>query len=346
MMNDVTNGGDASAASNSRPVTGKRIILDTMLWNYVGDDGSVSTLLDAARSADWTFVHPPSILLEVLRSSDDQRRVARVTAMISSGGDRLASEAELCVNELLKAIRYYRPRWFLRQIDRRTVNVYHGLWTEKVWQDALNNSQEIHKWQNRLDPSIEHGRTRSQRLNKRFMERDNFDLKYTQVARSAPPYVRQFFGGTWDGNPVEAWRFDVGMIYWEVMIGRPGRDADTLRDWLESYLDARTATVDAEDFMRLWFDDLTVADVRRDWLRFAVNHTQTRFKIHDSNARDEQHSAYLVDADMFLSADRRLVNVLEIVREQAPFNLAEPRLVKPASRTARVEAIIASAEDQ
>ena len=313
-----------------------------MLWNYIGDDGSIDRLLEGVDPTSWAFVHPPSILLEVCRSSDDRSREARVAAMIASGGERLTSEAELCVTEFVNAIRRHRPRWFQKRVDMRTVNHYHKLWTEEIWSAAINDSRGIHEWQNQLDPSIEDGRIKSQRLNKRLRERDNFHLEYSRVASSAPPYVRRFFGGTWDGNRVEGWRFDIGMSYWDIMIGRPGRDADTMRDWLESYIDARTATADPDDFRRLWFYDLKLSDVRRDWLRFAVTHTQTSFKIQDSNARDEQHSAYLVDADLFLSADRRLINVLEKVRAQAPFDFAEPRLVKPAKSSIGVDAIIAA----
>jgi hypothetical protein len=42
---------------------------------------------------------------------------------------------------------------------------------------------------------------------------------------------------------------------------------------------------------------------------------------------DEQHSSYLVDSDLFLSADSRYVSALITAREDAPFAMAEPRLV-------------------
>jgi hypothetical protein len=48
-------------------------------------------------------------------------------------------------------------------------------------------------------------------------------------------------------------------------------------------------------------------------------------KVGLGNARDEQHSAYLVDADLFLSSDKRLVTALNEVRRQASFPLAESR---------------------
>jgi hypothetical protein len=316
-----------------------------MLWNYLGDDGSSEMFLDAAGSSGWEFVHPPSIVLEVHRSSSDASRDARIAAMVRSRGDRLASEAELCVNELVKAARYHRPRWFRRRIDMQTVNHYHGVWTNRIWAEARADSRRIHLWQEGLERSTETGLIRSQRFNKRSMARPEFDVPYNQVRLSAPPYVSRHFGGSWNGDSTDAWRFEIGQRYWDVMIGRPGREHDTCRDFLHSYLDERIATADPHDFRRLWFDELTVKDVARDWLTCAVNYTQVKFRVQDSNVRDAQHSAYLVDADIFLSADRRLVDVLKIVREQAPFDFAEPRLVRPASCQNRFEAILSAGQD-
>jgi hypothetical protein len=88
----------------------------------------------------------------------------------------------------------------------------------------------------------------------------------------------------------------------------------------------------------------TRRDVRPDWFRFAVRHTQVDVGVQDTNPRDKQDSAYLVDADLFLSADKRLIRVLTAVRVQAPFDVAAPRLVKPAWARSRVEAVIETLE--
>jgi hypothetical protein len=55
---------------------------------------------------------------------------------------------------------------------------------------------------------------------------------------------------------------------------------------------------------------------------------------HQTTRRATQR--YLVDADLFLSADKRLNRVLTAVSNQAPFDVAEPRPVKPASARSRV----------
>jgi hypothetical protein len=54
---------------------------------------------------------------------------------------------------------------------------------------------------------------------------------------------------------------------------------------------------------------------------------QAEFKVTGGNPADEQHSADLLDCDFFLTADSNFVKVLTAVREDAPFPLAEPRLV-------------------
>jgi len=128
---DVAVASDHSSVRRGGIGPGARIIFDTMLWNYIGDEGTVDDLLEAFDNRQCTFVHPPSILLEVLRSSNHSSREARISAMVKSGGVHLTSEAELCVNELVSAVRRFRPRWFNRRIDMATINHYHKVWTSQ-----------------------------------------------------------------------------------------------------------------------------------------------------------------------------------------------------------------------
>jgi hypothetical protein len=327
-------------------MTGRRVILDTMLWNYLGDDGTGPEFNAAAAKLGWTLVHPPSILLEVLRSSNESSRTARVAAMVDSGGRRLPSEAELCVNEFVSAVRRHRPRWFRTRTDMATINSFNRIWTHDVWEQAQKDSAMIHLWQNDLEPSIERSFAATQRINRKMMDRNRFQVQvpYNMVMCSLQRPDPRYFGGTWRSGSVEAWRVEIGQRYWEYLIGRPGRDADTVRDFLDSYIDPTIATADPDDFRTLWFDELTASAVKRDWLQSAVGYTQTAFKLSDSNVRDHQHSAYLVDADLFLSADRRLIEVLKIVLEQANFHLAKPCLVKPSPEQSRFEAILRAGE--
>ena len=101
----------------------------------------------------------------------------------------------------------------------------------------------------------------------------------------------------------------------------------TYADWVGAYVDLSRLRSNPEDFTRFWLHDINRDAVPRNWLRLDVNLVQSCFKITSGNPADEQHSSYGVDCDLFLSADARYVSVLEIVREDAPFSFAQPRLV-------------------
>jgi len=312
--------------TGSRP---KQVILDTMLWNYLADDRTGSKVITSAHRNGWHFVLPPSILLEALRTSGSTVQAARVELMFESGGRRLASEAELCVDEVVNAVRRLRPLWFRHPIDMATINQNHRKWTYEVWKLAQDDSDAIHLWQDSLDSSVEQSYVAAQQQNRAAMIENGFNFRapYDTVTISMAGSHPSYFGGTWNGADVDMWRFDVGQRYWEYLTGRPGNDADTVRQFLESYLDVRKATADPNDFRRFWFDELRPNDVKRDWLRAAVDYAQIGFQVKESNARDQQHCSYLLDADLFLSADKRFVEVLKTVRGYAPFSFAEPRLV-------------------
>jgi hypothetical protein len=73
-------------------------------------------------------------------------------------------------------------------------------------------------------------------------------------------------------------------------------------------------------------------DMRRVWLRWAVNRAQTEFKVGRGNAADEQQAAYLVDCDLYLTADKRFHLVLGRVAQAAPFAFAPSHVPATADR--------------
>jgi hypothetical protein len=63
-----------------------RVILDTVLWSRIADEGSAASLADALAIRGYTVVHPPSILLEIVQSPDAESRARSVDAMASVRG--------------------------------------------------------------------------------------------------------------------------------------------------------------------------------------------------------------------------------------------------------------------
>lgn len=151
----------------------------------------------------------------------------------------------------------------------------------------------------------------------------------------------------WSGEPVQAWRVITRFYYWYQLVTVAGRaivtrEDTTAADWVGAYLDLRRLAADAEDFTKFWLDEVELERMPRNWLRWAVDLMQNDTKITAGNPVDTQHATYLLDCDLFLSADARYIRTLQQVGEDAPFSFAEPRLVNGDSAVPILERILAA----
>jgi hypothetical protein len=77
----------------------------------------------------------------------------------------------------------------------------------------------------------------------------------------------------------------------------------------------------------------------RHWLWWAFEFLQRHHRVTDGTPADAQFGSYLVEADLMLTADKVLVNIAERCRKDAPFTIADSRLVKAKEA---VDAVIAA----
>ncbi|RYE41364.1 MAG: hypothetical protein EOP24_37260 [Hyphomicrobiales bacterium] len=322
----------------------RRILLDTNLWSYLGDEDGGPGLTTALRDRGCEIVLAPSVLLEVLRSPHAESRRRIVETMIASKGKRLASEAELCAAQFVAVVKKLRPEWIRAMADTAKVDTYHKYWTKRVWRVASRDPDHLHKQIAGLDSTESHLLT-VQRQNRESVlnEKFNFEIDdlWAEPSIDWQKHDSESYMEGWDGSRVPAWRIELCDYYWQFMTTR-GSIGQTERDWVGAYVDLRRATSDRANFTKMWIDEIDAAEVPRDWIRWAVRWVQSTMKITDGNPRDEQHSAYLVDADLCLSADRRFVGALQAIRRRAPVEFADLRLVKVDRSVSIVENIVAA----
>jgi hypothetical protein len=135
----------------------------------------------------------------------------------------------------------------------------------------------------------------------------------------------------WLDEPVEVWRMSTFELYWRQLVTVAGRavltkEDTTWADWVGAYVDLGAIRKSRSDFLRFWAYEVNMDSMPRNWIRWAVSLLQSTEKVTPGNPSDEQHSAYLVDCDCFLTADSRYASVLQAVREDAPLEMAETRL--------------------
>jgi hypothetical protein len=161
-----------------------------------------------------------------------------------------------------------------------------------------------------------------------------------------PPDATAEYMAGWDGTPVAEWRLRNRDIWWHALVTVYGRalftkEHTTYADWVGAYVDLRSIRQNPESFTRLWLEEIDVRAVPRAWLRWAISSAQVTQKVTPGNPIDSQHTAYLVDCDLFLTSDVRFHHALKVVATHAPIPVGEPCLVAHDSQRSVIDRIIA-----
>ncbi|WP_395402073.1 hypothetical protein ACHMXB_01250 [Arthrobacter sp. UC242_113] len=313
-----------------------RIILDTNLWSTL-DDGSLPRLETLLEELDLQVQVLPSTLLEIVDIPLEEVRRKLVAGLArGSRRTRVRTEADLFAEEVVELIRRTRPEWLRPIPDRAEVERLRTFWLKKIWRQALEDSTALHQHQQGQSPMRDHI-VDGQKQNRRGMLEEKFkvgvltELHGKDDPESDKPSLLGNLPG-WDGSPRALWRLNLAHVTWYELgvIGPRARitgEDRTMTDWIEPWVDLGKLRSSPESFVHMWLDEARVADLPRNWLNWAVDVVQLTAKVGSGNPGDAQQASYLVDCDLFLTADRRFVEVLERVREDAPFSFAGTVLV-------------------
>ncbi|MDG4791116.1 hypothetical protein O7626_35315 [Micromonospora sp. WMMD1102] len=309
-----------------------RVMMDTNLWSSVGDEGVARSFDKMVTARGLEVVVPPSTLLEVIRLPVPHVRQRIIEAMAMGPRRRLATEAQSESAEVINEVRRVRPGWIRSMPDTGRVASLNTFWTKQIWRRALQDSQPLHESQMRQRPRSEY-LVRRQRDQRAEMLKSKFGVRpLTAILATPIPEAPDWYLDGWSGEPVEMWRLECRDLYWRELATLGGRafltgEDATFADWIGAYVDLSKLRSDRADFTRFWVSDVVIEEMKRNWIRWAIRLAQAALKITAGNPADEQHSSYLVECDLFLSADARYVSTLELLRADAPFSVAESRLV-------------------
>lgn len=314
-----------------------RIILDTNLWSYMGDDGSVRELDSVIQQRDLQSLIPPSTLLEVVDIPHEQVR-KRIIAGLATGNrrTRLITEADSYAADLVDLIKRTNPQWLLRIPNPGPPASLRTFWLKSVGQEAQNDSTRLHEHQATQRQTYDHiiWRQRWQRselLSSRF-EKQLLGSRLSELEVMADDPAHTLVPG-WDGHPVAAWRANMAQLTW-YHLGIVGprawitKEDRTMTDWVEPYVDVKRLRRESFDFGRMWLKEARIEEVPRNWLSWAVEVVQWTPKVSSGNPADAQHAAYLLDCELFLTSDKRFARALEQVGRDAPFEFARCSVVR------------------
>lgn len=293
-----------------------RLLLDTNVWQYVVSCDQVNALRRAAKENGWDVTVAPSVVYEVLRTGDPARRGSTMEAITRQSWRRLMPEVFLQSLDVVASLRRRRPDWVRPAPDYASFHRERSDWIGSggFWGRARTTSA-----------------TTADVL--RALEGDWFDVARADAARrrqefAAIPFDKLALTGWTIDVPgrrgprkVEPWRVETSDTWWRALNGGAQR---AYLDWCEPFLALDVIRAERDSWEQLWFDEVDVTEVPREWLRWGTHWLQGTRKVTPGTPGDNQLAAYLVDAHAFLTADRTFVEIVERLRADAEFTIAQP----------------------
>lgn len=319
---DLSSRVTALRTSPRRPVA--RVLLDTNVWRYIVDEQAVPALLAAVRTKSTEILIAPGVVYEGLRTRDADVRQRLAWAMTRRNWRRLMPEAFSEAQELLGEIRRLRPAWLRPSPNRTWSNRFRRDWSRLkggFWDRVqFSPDDEARHIRDLGDEHLEAARVQAQERRDAFRqsswkETDPLDKTFAEFIH--PPRG-------WKGGSVEAWR----AFGWSTTTMALATKGHPYLDWLSDEVDLAQIRADHAAWIHFWFIDADVKAMPRFWVRWAFEHIQQFRRVTDGTPGDAQIATYLLDADIVVSADRGLIQILERVRGSCPFRLAEGHLVE------------------
>jgi hypothetical protein len=121
------------------------------------------------------------------------------------------------------------------------------------------------------------------------------------------------------GTQVAWWRVDLLSVLRRALVVDPVRkvitgQAATYADWVGAYVDLDAIRSNLRSFGHMLLYEVDEQHMSRSWLRHAVAAVQISMRLTRGNPVDAQLAAYLIDADLFVTNDRRFARIIEAIR--------------------------------
>ena len=272
-------------------------------------------LVSAATKGGVEILVAPTVLYEALRTPDEGLRERLAKELTRPRWTRLMTEVYSASMELLGEVQRLRPGWLRSRPDLARFRQFRSDWTKAkggFWDRARTSTAQ--EWASLVqlgDPEVlRQAREQAGARREEMKGREKWEHAPLPDLKVMPPGPRP----GWRGDPVEPWRWD-GLTEVSSALMQPRH---AYRDWLEPYLDEQKVMADGPAWGAFWLYEVEAANMPRFWTRWAVEYLQRFKKVTAGTPADGQLATHLVEADVLLTEDKGLVDVIERARPFAP----------------------------
>lgn len=306
----------------------KKVIFDTNIFSYVVNQNLEDDFVRLVEELNICICIPPSILLEATRTNNSVQRVKLLKLVSNRKFYKLRSEIDYECEEVIKEIRRLYPGYRKRGGNIKKVRNNRKFWTKDIWKDCIDNHEKLHieairttkyeakeiidiQKQNKI--AFAEWNINKIQLNNLLVQFENDE----QIANTNILLSDQF----------EPWRIDCLTNLENIYKNIEYNNGNILKGWLDPWIKMNDFINDKEKYYDFWLKEVEIANMKRNWIRWAIRFVQQFKKILPSNPYDEQHISHIVDIDLFLTSDKKLYSCLDIIKKQDIIKFAQPLLI-------------------
>lgn len=289
-----------------------RVLLDSNVWRYLVDSDAVGRLVSSANRSGCRICISPASLFEAAHSRDSVLRARLLNTMTRPTWRRLMPEAFSEAMEIHDEVFRCRPEWRRPTEDLRMWRALKHDWVRAKggqW-DRVRNAPKL--IQDLQGPSLDEGRGQAREKRE---DAKSWPASFRHADLKA--FVAQQSGFDSELSS-EAWRL-AGLSAFKAAMLDP---IHPYREWLKGSVNLIKMLSEEQSMREFWLSDVDLKRMPRNWLRWAFEFLQAMHKVSDGTPGDCQLGTYLLDVDLFISADRVFVEVAERCRRDAPFPIA------------------------
>jgi hypothetical protein len=301
-------------------VKGVSILPDSNIWRYIVDADAVETIRKAAQAANVNLVACPAVVYECLRVTDVDIRRRLAMALTRTAWLRPMPDAFMEAEQFRAELARLRPEWLVAIPKTRSWRAQRDDWCGfrgGFWWRVRNRTGRMA----RHIGVVGDGKLDRARDEATVAREEARNLGHTIQGLRLDTANAWYLCATpgWDGAPFEAWRGRSQLVWWRNLVMRGNR---TMLDWLEPWFDLDRIRAEPDRWVTFWTRECAAEYLPREWLRWAMSEVQALRKVTPGTPVDNQISTYLVDYDVFVTADRAFAECVEAARPYSPIPLA------------------------
>ena len=311
----------------------KRYLLDSNVWRYLVDCGEENSLIELALSDKLLVQITPATVNETLRLGDGKLMNKIVRLQTKPCFDRLWPEALVNSIDIINEIKRLHPEWMLRNPDNFSLKKWTTFWDKKWWarvrKSPISESKHLHQVEGKLLKLLrDQSETNRKEMRKSPWRQNNLPMS-TWQAEVPWPYPG------WESKTlVDLWRLKTLISLTNSIL----QHKNGMYPILEAAVDLSRGLLISKQWENFWLYEVKKGNLPRFWLEWSHEFASSFRKTTPRTPGDTQLFTYLPDTDVFVSADKGILSILDEVRPYSPIQL--PRALKLAGGRAGVDALL------